>query len=128
MTLEVLERVVLLEGTSSGDELSRELITLLDNGKSLLYAGDDEDQGAELGKALGGTLDGVLLLDGFTTEEGPGKELELTLDDGIALLYTREDAGRLKLERAVVLTTKLGMTVAEDPQSPLVYRYDHGQL
>jgi len=50
MTLEVLERVVLLEGTSSGDELSRELITLLDNGKSLLYAGDDEDQGAELGK------------------------------------------------------------------------------
>jgi len=43
-------------------------------------------------------------------------------------LYTREDAGRLKLERAVVLTSKLDITVEAEPQSPLVNGYDHGQL
>jgi len=47
---EALERIVLLEGTTSGEELNRELITLLDNGKALLYTREDDDEGAELGK------------------------------------------------------------------------------
>jgi len=47
---ETLEGVVLLEGTTSRDELSRELTTLLDDAEALLLVGEDDDEGVELGK------------------------------------------------------------------------------
>jgi len=140
----VLDAVVLLDGTTGEEEPGRELLILLDESRVLLDAMEDDGEGTELGtngcdeettrelvafwRTLDSTLDGVVLLDGAIGEEGPVKELETTLSDGIALLYASEDPDGLRLDRSVVLTTRLGTTVEAEPQSPLVYGYDHGQL